>query len=89
MALPNRLRIFVFLSLEMWDPLRPKYPQKYQNTNIWRENKQKNVFRVKGSAGVYKTRVQFSGSYLSKTASTFDTERIWGDKLEPACRRFF
>ena len=32
---------FIFFSLEMWDRLRPKYPEKYKNPNIWRGKKKK------------------------------------------------
>ena len=33
------LHDFFFFSLEMWDPLRHKYPKKYKNQNIWRKKK--------------------------------------------------
>ena len=73
-------------SLEIWDPLRPKYPKIYKNPNIWRnkKQKQKKLF-VKRSAGAPKTRVQFFRVYPSKTAWTLDSEGIWGFMLEPAC----
>ena len=57
-------------------------PKKNKNPNIWR-GKKKTL--VKGSAGASKHVCKFSGSYLSKTTWTLDSEGIWADKLEPAC----
>ena len=73
--------MFFFLP-EMWDSLRPKYPKKYKNTNIW---PQKNKRNVTGSAAASRTRVQNFRVYLSQSAWTLDTEWNWGDKLEAAC----
>ena len=70
---------FVFRNHNCWPMIRPKYPKKYKNPNIWQKKR-----KVNGSAG--ETQVcNFSGFYLSKTAWTSDSEGIWGDKLEPAC----
>ena len=51
--------VFLFLfffSLDMWDPLRPKYPKNYKNPNIWRKYvpvyMKKRTF-VKDSAGAH------------------------------------
>ena len=84
--LPSLIRmcLFLFFSLEMWDPLRPKYPKKYENPNTWRgENKNKTVKRL--GRGTLNACAKFQSLYLSKTAWTLDSEGIWGYKLEPAC----
>ena len=74
---------FVFFSLEMWHPLRPKYPNKYENPNIWRKttknknNKKKKL--VRGSAGAHEVRVQnFTVLISRKRRGHLDSEGIWG-----------
>ena len=64
----------VLFSLEMWNPLRPKY--KKQNKTISGEKKEEKNIR-KGSAGTHSTRVQNFRVYLSKTAWALDSEGIW------------
>ena len=54
----------------MWDPLiRPKYPQKYTNTNFWWKTKQQTF--VNGSARACKTRCE------STTCRTLLIIREW------------
>ena len=77
--------VIVFFSLEMWDPLRPKYPQKYKSPNIWQKTKQKNK-HWKRQGQIKHVLLKFQGhTYLSKTAWTSDPEGVWGGKVEPAC----
>ena len=50
--------IFCFFSLAIWDPLRPKYPRKNRNPNIWRKKRKQKTPFVKCSAGAHWTRLQ-------------------------------
>ena len=80
--------VYVFISQETWVPLRPKYPKKDKNPKLWRKKrKQKKKHSKKARLG-HIEQVQnfnFSGSYLSKTAWTLDSEGIRGFMLESAC----
>ena len=62
LPLPSLLRIltyvYIYLLLEMWDPSRPKYPKKYQNSKYLARKKQtrkarqghiKRVYNISGS----------------------------------------
>ena len=51
----------VFFSLEIWDHLRPKYPKKYKNSNIWRKKKKKNPIRTSLGRGRLNTCKKIQG----------------------------
>ena len=70
--------LFFRFFADMWDPLRPRHPKKCKNTTLAGKKEDE-------STGAYETRAQSFRVYLSKMSWTLDTERIWGDKLEPAC----
>ena len=67
----------------MWDPSRPKHPKKKTKTQISGEKK-KHIRERLGRGNLNTCKI--SGSYLSTTAWTLDSEGIWGSMLEPACR---
>ena len=51
--------VYVRFSVETWDPVRPKYPNKYKTSNVWVEKKRK---KEKCSAGHIKRVCTNSGS---------------------------
>ena len=69
----------------IWDPLRPKCPEKYKNRNIWWREKTKENHSRKLRQEHIDHVCKISVSCLSKTAWTLDSQGIWDDKLEPAC----
>ena len=87
--LPSLRRIgfflFFFVSLEMWNPLTPKYLQKYKNKNKSGKKKtNENENPIRTSRGTLNTCAKFQGLMSQKRRGHLDSEGIWGFMLEPA-----
>ena len=79
----SSLRVVVFFVGNVGS-LKTQISPKKTKTYVYGQKKKKTF--VKGSTGTHSTRVQIFMVYLPKTAWALDSEGIWGDKLEPACR---
>ena len=74
---------FFFFPLECGIPQDPNIQKKKQKPK-YLAKKKKHIRERLGRGNLNTCKI--SGSYLSTTAWTLDSEGIWGSMLEPACR---
>ena len=69
----------------MWDPLTPKYLQKYKNKKKSGKKKtNENENPIRTSRGTLNTCAKFQGLMSQKRRGHLDSEGIWVYMLEPA-----
>ena len=66
---------YIFL-LEMWDPLRPETPQKYENPNICRTKSKKQIHSLTVRQGNIKHGCKISGSLSQKLCGHWTLKEV-------------